>query len=169
MSKRLFRSRYEKIWAGVCGGLANYFDVDPVIVRLIVVLSFFLSGGITFLLYLACIFVVPKEPLYPINNRWEQGQGNGMPPNEVRQEPMETGSENDIPPHFGEQPISKPLDQNGNSGTKNMIGIILVALGGILLLRNVFSFLENVSLFPIVLIIVGVWMLVSYQKKGVNK
>ena len=46
MSKRLFRSRTEKLAGGVCGGLASYFEIDPTMVRLIAVVLFFVSGGI---------------------------------------------------------------------------------------------------------------------------
>ncbi len=61
-SKRLYRSRTDKIIAGVCGGMAEYFDVDPVIMRvLFVLLAFF--GGSGFILYLASIFIIPKKPL----------------------------------------------------------------------------------------------------------
>jgi phage shock protein C len=58
--KRLFKSRTNKIIAGVCGGLAEYFDVDPVIMRvLFVLLAFF--GGSGFVLYIACAIIMPKQ------------------------------------------------------------------------------------------------------------
>jgi len=58
--KRLFKSRTNKIIAGVCGGLAEYFDVDPVIMRvLFVLLAFF--GGSGFILYVACAIIMPKR------------------------------------------------------------------------------------------------------------
>jgi len=44
MEKRLYRSRVEKIIGGVCGGVGNYFDIDPTIVRLVTVLLFFAYG-----------------------------------------------------------------------------------------------------------------------------
>jgi len=58
--KRLFKSQTNKIIAGVCGGLAEYFDVDPVIMRvLFVLLAFF--GGSGFVLYVACAIIMPKR------------------------------------------------------------------------------------------------------------
>jgi phage shock protein C len=60
--KRLFKSRTNKVIAGVCGGLAEYFDVDPVIMRvLFVLLAFF--GGSGFILYIACAIIMPKKLL----------------------------------------------------------------------------------------------------------
>jgi phage shock protein C len=61
MEKRLYRSRNEKMLAGVCGGLANYFRIDPSIVRLIWVLLIFCAGT-GLLAYLVCAIVIPEEP-----------------------------------------------------------------------------------------------------------
>ena len=60
-TKRLYRSTKDKIIGGLCGGIANYFKIDPVIVRLIVVILFFISGW-GFLAYLIGWMIVPKEP-----------------------------------------------------------------------------------------------------------
>ncbi len=58
--KRLLKSQTNKFIAGVCGGLAEYFDVDPVIMRvLFVLLAFF--GGTGFILYIACWIIIPKR------------------------------------------------------------------------------------------------------------
>ena len=48
--------------AGVAGGLAEYLDVDPTLVRLGWVLAFFVTGPLAVLLYLACALIVPREP-----------------------------------------------------------------------------------------------------------
>lgn len=61
--KKLYRSRTDRHFGGVCGGLANYFNFDPSIVRLIFVLGFFLSGSATFWIYLILWLVIPAEPL----------------------------------------------------------------------------------------------------------
>ncbi|WP_316043239.1 PspC domain-containing protein [Legionella genomosp. 1] len=59
--RKLWRSRRDKKIAGVCGGLAVYFGVDPFWVRFAFVL-FFLLGGAAFLLYLIMWFLIPLEP-----------------------------------------------------------------------------------------------------------
>jgi len=58
--KRLYRSRDERMIAGVCGGLAEYFGIDPTIVRLLFVVGLFAVGG-TFWVYLIMMLVVPEE------------------------------------------------------------------------------------------------------------
>jgi len=59
--KRLYRSRKERIIGGVCSGLGNYFNVDPVIMRLIWAVLFFF-GGIGLLAYIIAWIIVPEEP-----------------------------------------------------------------------------------------------------------
>lgn len=60
--KRLYRSRTDKKICGVCAGVANYFGIDPTIVRLIWgVLA--LAYGTGVLAYLVAAFVLPEEPV----------------------------------------------------------------------------------------------------------
>jgi len=60
MQKRLHRSRTEKIIAGVCGGLAEYFEVDPTLVRVLWVLMVLLAGtGV--LLYIVLWIIMPLD------------------------------------------------------------------------------------------------------------
>ncbi len=63
--RRLYRSRMDRKLGGVCGGLAEYFNVDPVIVRLIWVALTILSLGMGILLYLIALVVVPDNPHQP--------------------------------------------------------------------------------------------------------
>ena len=59
--KRLYRSRTNRVLSGVCGGLGEYFKIDPVIVRL-VFLVLVLFGGSGLLLYLVALVIIPNEP-----------------------------------------------------------------------------------------------------------
>lgn len=61
MDKKLYRSRKNRMIAGVCGGLAEYFNVDPTIIRLLWVL-FVLGGGSGGLAYLVAWIIIPEEP-----------------------------------------------------------------------------------------------------------
>jgi phage shock protein C len=64
MANRLMRSRDDRIIGGVCGGLAQYFNVDPVIVRVIMAVIA-IMGGTGILLYLILWAVVPLAPAPP--------------------------------------------------------------------------------------------------------
>ena len=59
--KRLTRSQSEKMLAGVLGGLANYFDIDPTLVRLGFVVLVFAGVGSPILLYLVLWLIMPLE------------------------------------------------------------------------------------------------------------
>ncbi|NMC29435.1 MAG: PspC domain-containing protein [Pelolinea sp.] len=60
--KRLYRKRNEKILAGVCAGLGDYFGVDPTIVRIIFLILVFAGlGGV--LVYIILWIITPEEPL----------------------------------------------------------------------------------------------------------
>lgn len=73
--RRLYRSADDRIVAGVAGGLAAYFDVDPVIVRIIWFFSIFFTGSLTFWVYLIMIAVVPPEPTdWPSQSGWTPNQ-----------------------------------------------------------------------------------------------
>jgi phage shock protein C len=60
-TKRLYRSREEKMIAGVCGGIAKYFNIDPTIVRIIAVLLLIPGGLPGFIPYIILWLVVPVE------------------------------------------------------------------------------------------------------------
>ena len=62
MNKRLYRSRNNKIIAGVCGGIAEYFGIDPIIVRIIAVILLLPGGLPGFLPYVILWLIVPKAP-----------------------------------------------------------------------------------------------------------
>ena len=58
--KKLYRSNTNKMVAGVCGGIGEYFSVDPTLVRLgFVALSFLAGGGL--LVYILATIIIPKE------------------------------------------------------------------------------------------------------------
>jgi phage shock protein PspC (stress-responsive transcriptional regulator) len=59
--KTLYRSRDERMIAGVCGGLAEYFEIDATLVRLLFVAAALL-GGPGLLAYLICLVLMPLEP-----------------------------------------------------------------------------------------------------------
>lgn len=59
--KKLYRSRRDKRIAGVCGGLAVYFQLDPFWMRAVFII-FLLLGGSAFLVYIVMWFLIPLEP-----------------------------------------------------------------------------------------------------------
>jgi phage shock protein PspC (stress-responsive transcriptional regulator) len=60
MEKKLYRSSTNKTIAGVCGGIAQYLNIDPTIVRVIWALVSLSGAGL--LAYLICALIIPEEP-----------------------------------------------------------------------------------------------------------
>ncbi|PKK38624.1 hypothetical protein ABB02_02094 [Clostridiaceae bacterium JG1575] len=61
MYKRLYKSRTDKKISGVCAGIAEYFDLDPTIIRLLFIVLVF-GYGTGLLAYFICALVMPEEP-----------------------------------------------------------------------------------------------------------
>ena len=59
--KRVYRSKNERMLAGVCGGLGEYFNIDPTLVRILFILFALIVGG-GILLYIILWLLIPEEP-----------------------------------------------------------------------------------------------------------
>ena len=60
-NRKLYRSRRNRIFLGICGGIGEYFGIDPTVVRVLwAVVSLLWGFGI--LLYIACMIIIPRKP-----------------------------------------------------------------------------------------------------------
>jgi phage shock protein C len=84
--RRLYRSRINRAVAGIAGGMAEYLEVDPTIVRILWILAAIFTGGLVLLLYIILAFVIPMNPFQggPIPAAAAYGAGGttgwGQPP-----------------------------------------------------------------------------------------
>ncbi|MBD3402007.1 PspC domain-containing protein, partial [candidate division GN15 bacterium] len=62
MEKRLYRSNTRTVVGGVCGGIGEYFEIDPAFIRILFVLLA-LANGIGVLVYIASWIIIPRRPL----------------------------------------------------------------------------------------------------------
>ncbi|MCA9953932.1 MAG: PspC domain-containing protein [Ardenticatenaceae bacterium] len=132
---RLTRSETDKMIAGVCGGLAEYLNLDPVWVRLLFVLLIFASGiGIP--IYLVLWVIMPRV------------ETAGQPGSTVLQDNFEDLS----------QTFSEKMNRLSRPGT---IGTLLILFGVYFLLTQLgwFHWLNGAIFWPIVIIGAGVYML----------
>jgi phage shock protein PspC (stress-responsive transcriptional regulator) len=60
--KKLYRSTSDRMIAGICGGIGEYFNIDSTLVRLIFVLGAIFTGSALFWAYIIMLIVVPEEP-----------------------------------------------------------------------------------------------------------
>ncbi len=62
MKKRLYRSTTDRKLAGVCGGIAEYFEMDPTIIRLIIAATVLVSWGTVLFIYIIAALIIPEAP-----------------------------------------------------------------------------------------------------------
>jgi phage shock protein C len=67
--QKLYRSTRDKKLTGLCGGLAEIFNIDPTLLRLVVAVAAFFSAGTVFFIYIVASLIIPKEPRY--NNPYD--------------------------------------------------------------------------------------------------
>jgi phage shock protein C len=138
MTKRLYRSRTEKMIAGVAGGIAQYLDIDPVFVRIAFVSLIFFSG-VGLIIYFVSAVIIPKEELTGTNQPVEE------PEEKVKEKSVEKGKR--------------------KAKREKIFGGILIFLGVIFLADNLFINITFESTFPVILIGVGFWMIFNTFKK----
>lgn len=149
MNKKLYRSVKDKVLGGVAGGLADYFDIDPVIVRVLFVVSLFFHGA-GFIAYIVLWIVVPEAP-YVFETASNVGtSGAASSGTEVK-------SDNAAEAYF------KSLDEKKMKRNKN-IGIVLIVLGSIFLADNFIPRIHFGDFWPILLIALGVSLLLNSKR-----
>ena len=160
-TKKLYRSRHNRIIAGVCGGLGEYFNIDPVLVRVaFLVLS--VIGGSGILLYVVLVFIVPLQP------------GNGAMPSggeKVEEFAKEVGERaKDLAHEFasGKEKAPEHKSKENQTSGRNIFGFLLVAIGLILFLNAVLpqQFFRWNLVWPILIVFIGISVLLNSEKKS---
>lgn len=137
MAKRLFRSYDNKMLGGICGGLAEYFDVDPSVMRILAVISLFISGGMTILVYIVAWVIIPlNEP--------------GQPSTEKAKA---------VPVKRDDSPRLSPW-------TTYLPGLALIFFGSVLLIREHWFWFSWAEMWPIILIAVGLIMIFAGKRSS---
>lgn len=152
---------------GVCGGLAEYFDIDPVLVRIVFVLVA-LVHGIGIVAYIILWILMPREselgapPSVTIRSNIE-GIGEDVR-SAFQRPPSEPGQPS--PPPGTEPPPAAP--RRSSLTGAYLLGIILVGLGVILLLDNlnVFWWLRASQLWPLILVAAGIALLLGRGRRA---
>jgi len=137
MKEGISRSRQNRVLGGVASGLADYLTIDPIIIRILFVVSVFF-GGIGILLYLIMWIVIPEEKLFSETNTNSFDANNSD----------DTINANI---NFETTPKSK-------TGGQVIFGIILIFIGMFFLGIEVFSFLNFEDLVPILFVGFGVYL-----------
>ncbi|MGE5401336.1 MAG: PspC domain-containing protein [Ignavibacteriales bacterium] len=147
MRERLYRSRTDKMLAGVAGGIAEYFDIDPVIVRIIFVVAVLTTGPIGLLAYILFWIVVPYREDVVVSPAGTY---------QTAQEPVS-----------GEAAPGQETPKAGVhvSNRKPVFGLILIIVGMIFLAERFFPYFEVHHFWPLILVAIGVGLLLKSSKK----
>ena len=184
--RRLTRSSRERLWAGVAGGLADYFDLDPTLVRFLWVAATVVSGGLAIPVYILAWIIMPRDDRPPATAQypwrdWSQEfhsetQRLADEARRVAGETRETwrSSEPVTPPpaappaSFGPEPIYAVDRPRHHGRTPRSGGILLVGLGVLLLAANtgVFDWVEWRMMWPLIFIGLGVILLARQSDWG---
>jgi phage shock protein C len=127
MDKKLYRSRRNSMIGGVCGGLGEYLNVDPTIMRLVAVLLIF-ADGIGLLAYIISWIIIPRNP-------------------EIEAE-IVTSERSEL--------------------NRLLPGLALIVLGLIFLLNNLIPWFRFSYLWPLILIVLGIFILIRSQRKHIS-
>jgi phage shock protein C len=153
MAKKLYRSTTDKMLGGVAGGLAEYFDIDYTLIRVLFIVVVFLGGG-GIIAYLILWIVVPQKP-YEIPKGFQQGQSSdGSKENQFHQSTTEDQS-------FSVNNSGVASLESGYNNKQVWVAIVLIIIGGLLLLDNLFLGFNFDHYWPLILIGIGVGLLLK--------
>lgn len=142
--KKLYRSRTDRYIAGVCGGVAEYFQMDSLAVRFIFAIMA-LFNGLGIILYLILAVVTPLKP-----------GAEQMNPDQTRIEDfVERANENIT------NAINRRSERHWLDNRRNLLGVIIILIGAVLLLKQIlpYPWYRWDYFWPVVMIILGFLLL----------
>ena len=145
MTKRLYRSGRDKMLGGVAGGLADYFEVDVTLARLILLVTMF-AGGLGLFAYLVAWIVIPLNPEHAAFTSPKRDYSSVHEPHEVVVE---------------DESRAKHREKH-----RQLAGIILIGLGVMFFLDRIFPWFSWDRMWPLVLIFIGVLIMVRGNSGG---
>lgn len=167
--RRLYRSERERMFGGVAGGLADYFDLDPALVRVAWAVLIIASGGLFLLIYIVMWFVVPEAP-----PGYSQADASAPGPPPASESATGASAPTASAP-MGPQPSSIAGDwaarraerrrrRSGEGGV--LVGAVLVLIGIWYLARDYIPVLRVAELWPVGLIVIGLVLVAGAWRRA---
>jgi len=153
MKKKLYRSKKDCVIGGVCGGIAEYFDIDPTLVRLLAILIFFF-GGSGIIAYIIGWIIIPQNP----NGNTEDNFDN----KEEIKGKIKKGADK------ANKKVEENLPEEGSKAksekNRNIIlGVILIIAGLIFMGSTFFPLITWIAwgtFWPVIIIVVGLAIII---------
>lgn len=186
MNEHLYRSRDDRMLAGVAGGLAEIWDADPSLVRIGWALLAILTGGVALIVYIVMAIVVPEEPF----GGWASDPSAPVAPDPVvpgwvPPGPRPTEPDPAVAAGTGAPVWTPSADRRaarraaraarrssghdrGNGSAGIVFGGLLVVIGGAFLVREFVPAFDFDVFWPLLLVGLGVVLLVGSLTRGSN-
>jgi phage shock protein C len=174
---RLYRSERDRMLGGVAGGIADYFDLDPSLVRVAWAVLIIGSGGLFLLLYIVMWFVVPEAPPGYAGAPWSasapatdataagpaptsgEGANATPPPSAPMGSPPPPGSD-----YWAARRAERRRRRSGEGGI--LVGAVLIVIGIWFLAQQYLPWVRFADLWPLALILIGLVLLVGALRRG---
>ncbi|MBI4337299.1 MAG: PspC domain-containing protein [Chloroflexi bacterium] len=160
-TKRLYKSSEDRLLFGVCGGVAEYFEVDPVLVRLTFIALAFVSG-VGLVLYVLLAIITPTAQTKAAQPAQVVGENLRSMPGETAEAGRRLGGAFRQAPAEG-QAVSQTEGRTGTDRARNALALVLVVVGGLALAANLGAFwwFRWGIFWPLVLIALGAALVVG--------
>jgi phage shock protein PspC (stress-responsive transcriptional regulator) len=165
MNRRLYRSRHDSVLGGVAGGVAEYLDVDPSIVRIIWAILAIVTGGLFLLLYIVMWIVVPESPYAgPAPGPGLAGTVPPPPPPAAGETPPPAApAEPDAAaPAWGTE---WPRHRHRSSNGALIFGLILIGAGVWFLIDQYLPAFDRRFVWPVALVALGLVLLLVAMRR----
>ncbi len=162
MPKKLYRSRRDKMIGGVAGGLADYFDVDPTLVRIIFIITLFL-GGSGVLAYIILWIVVPEEP-FVYSNTGQTGAAASSASSGSSASSANSSTEEQKASAESTANEQHQILEEQRGRRRNVAGVILIIIGVLFLADNFIPRFDFGDYWPLILIAIGFGLLLKSKK-----
>jgi phage shock protein C len=149
VNRRLYRCRQNRVLAGVAAGVAEYFDADPTLVRVLWFISIFF-GGFGLLLYIAMAIIVPIEPLAADGTTLLDH--DGVPAGSALATPDAAGAPGAVEGH-------RHATHGDGRGTM-LVGLVLILFGGLALIGMLVPAWVDAGRYLVPAFIIGVGALI---------
>ncbi len=141
--QKLWRKKDDKVIAGICSGLGQYFYSDPILFRF-AFLALLFAGGSSIFIYIILWIVLPSEPIA-------------------------TKSETIYTETINASDAGNQINEiQSTDSTSLVFGLLLISGGVLLLLNNLIPYLKIQKLWPVILIMIGLGLLFNKKKNKNN-
>lgn len=171
MEKRLYKSSTDKMIGGVCGGIAEYLQVDPVLIRVVAVISIFF-GGAGIIAYIIAAIIMPRK----------EDPSNKSDKDTFYERNYGQASSTDSKTENTDQiPDASPEDQENWDKNKSekevkniktgkdfriLLGLCLIGFGAFFFLRQFVYWLNFSFVIAVALIVMGIYLIIKRNGEG---